>query len=125
MTERDEQIKDEAALDALFDAVRADQPVPPAALFERVAQDALREMPQMAPMASPKRRGLGWVLAALGGWPTVTGLATATVAGVWLGYTEPGSLNAVTGAIWPSADSAYGLGDLVPSYDYLLAGDDA
>lgn len=118
---------DDAALDALFAAARDDTPVPSAALLARITADAEREvaMPATIARAAPKRRGLAWLVAALGGWPAVSGLATATVAGLWLGYTEPGSLTDFTGTLWPAAESGYGLGDLVPSYDLILDGDDA
>jgi hypothetical protein len=47
--------------------------------------------------ARPASPGL-WarILDALGGWPAVSGLAAATVAGVWIGVAPPASVEDVT-----------------------------
>jgi hypothetical protein len=55
----------------------------------------------------------GW-LAAIGGWPAAAGLATATVAGLWIGYAQP-DLGAVT--LGTGADEVvYDIGGLLPGY---------
>ncbi len=69
------------------------------------------------------RGGLGgWLanlLAPIGGWPAVAGLATATVAGGWIGYASGDGLSGLTGdAI--SAGGGADLGEFMLSYDDLL-----
>ena len=65
----------------------------------------------------------GWLGAALkgiGGWPALAGLATATVAGIWIGFAQPGSLGSVADGVLET-QSAYDLGDFMPGYGNLLA----
>lgn len=84
-------------LDAFFDAGRAAAPQPSAALMARVLADAgevqaaALEPVGPAVSAAPGRRfgPLGLLLAALGGWPSVAGLASAAVAGLWIGVAQP------------------------------------
>ncbi|MCG7494293.1 hypothetical protein [Thalassobius sp. Cn5-15] len=59
-------------------------------LMDRVMADAMAVQAQaavvIAPAPGPKTRSLlRDVLAALGGWPALAGLVTASVAGVWIG----------------------------------------
>jgi len=109
-------------LELFFEAGRGAAPAPSEALLERVLADARAQQPGRAP--SPRRpaaaRGaLAGLLAALGGWPAVAGLASVTVAGIWLGYAAPGGLDGVTAALWPAQDG-YDVVDMIPSYDGLL-----
>ncbi len=62
------------------------------ALMARILADAAAEMPR--PSADAGRRGL-WsaLVSTLGGWPAVSGLAAATVAGIWLGAAPPPALD--------------------------------
>lgn len=78
-------------LEALFAAGRASAPVPDPALMARILQDGLAQQPRpVTPRVSRpllRRAGvLGQVLAALGGWRALGGMATAAAAGVWLGF---------------------------------------
>ncbi len=81
-------------LDDIFDAARGagdDMPVSDA-LMARIIADAAAEMPR--PVAMAPKRSLGTALfAALGGWTAISGLAAATVAGVWLGVSPPAALD--------------------------------
>lgn len=91
MTEHD---IDSRELDLLFATARAHRPDPSAALLSRIAADAeaLQRRPQGA--VRPARPGLfGQMRAALGGWPALGSLATATVAGVWVGISPPEDLS--------------------------------
>lgn len=82
--------KDDAVLEALFEAAIFDTPPPSDRLMDRVLADALETIPT-GPEAADKRSGVGklglfgQIINAIGGWPAVAGLATATVAGVWIG----------------------------------------
>lgn len=100
--------EDDIALDAFFSAGRAHPAAPPAALFERIAADAeavLAEARDGAARDGRAPRGAGGLLAglaaALGGWPAVAGLASAAVAGLWIGAAQPSLLTGVAG--WPAA----------------------
>ena len=118
-TDRDD---DDMMLESLFEAGRAEAPVPSQDLMARILADAQANMPAPAPIvraARPVRRGLlAGLLAAVGGWPSVATMATATVAGIWLGFAQPDTLNTLSGGtLLPgSAEAAYEVDDLVPSY---------
>ena len=99
MTDKDPQ-KD--PLEGFFDAARATAPQPSEDLMARVLADANALQPQAAPLASVVKRP-GW-LSALGGWPALAGLATATVAGVVIGVTDPTSVGDIA---FYSFDDAY------------------
>lgn len=117
-TDRD----DDKMLESLFEAGRAEAPVPSQELMARILADAQANMPAPAPIARaarPARRGLlAGLLAAVGGWPSVATMATATVAGIWLGFAQPDTLNTLSGGtLLPgSAGVAYEVDDLIPSY---------
>lgn len=55
------------------------------------------------------------MLDALGGWPAVSGLAAATVAGVWIGVAPPASVEDMAAGLWGTTVSV----PLVP-YDLGL-----
>lgn len=67
-----------------------------------------------APRERERRAGLlAALLAALGGWPAVAGLASAAVAGVWIGAASPDLVNGVVGlGDGVTEETAYDLGDL-------------
>ncbi|MEL7026010.1 MAG: hypothetical protein AAGO57_02105 [Pseudomonadota bacterium] len=76
--------KETDALDAFFDAARAE---PSADLMARVLADADAVQPVVAaPARRPEREG--W-FSIFGGWPALAGLATATVAGIGIGIADP------------------------------------
>jgi hypothetical protein len=79
-------------LDDLFGTLAQRGPLPSEALMARVLADAAALQPRAAPMqrAAPPRGGVWAVLlAALGGRGALAGLATATLAGVWIGFAQP------------------------------------
>ncbi|MDJ1007923.1 MAG: dihydroorotate dehydrogenase [Paracoccaceae bacterium] len=76
-------------LEAFFDDARAHKARPDSALKARLLEDALAHQPAPAAVAPARRGRLGSAIALLGGWPALTGLATATVAGVWIGVAQP------------------------------------
>lgn len=91
MSDRD---PDQAGLDAFFDAARAAQPHPTADLVARVLEDA-RAVQAAARSAPPRRRRTGpgeALYRLLGGWPAMAGLASAALAGVWIGAGLPDGL---------------------------------
>lgn len=96
-------------LDDLFAAARREQASP--ALLARVLTDA--EAVQARPVRrAPRWRGVLRVM--LGGAGALTGMATAALAGVWIGLAEPAPLVAVTEALL-----SQGSVDVLPTYDFL------
>lgn len=116
-------LDDDKMLEAFFEAARDDAPVPSQDLMARILADAQAELPVPAPIvrqaAAPRRRGLlASLLAAVGGWPSVATMATATVAGIWIGFAQPDALNALAGGTLLPGTTAttYEVDELVPSY---------
>ena len=119
-------------LDDFFDAARAEAPVPSAALLGRVLADAGAEQaawPVRGAVAAPARGGvLAAILGLLGGWPAVAGMASAAVAGLWIGVAAPDTVTGLAGlssatTATATADSAsYELGDLLPGLDLIGEG---
>lgn len=112
---------DETALDAFFDAGRADAVPTSPRLMERVMADAVAEADARELFAGTRRAPspglLARALATIGGWPAVAGLVTATAAGIWIGAARPEALG----------DLALGFGGDATLYDYaeLMPGLDA
>ncbi len=102
-------------LEGFFEAGRKDAPAVPADLMERVFGDALAEMP--APPAAARPGPLARFSEAIGGWPSMAGLATAAVAGLWIGYAQPVGLEILAGG--EETALAFELGDLLPGYGGL------
>jgi hypothetical protein len=89
MTDRDEHM-----LDDIFAQARAVAPIPSDDLIARVMAGAT--VPQSAPQPAPRRSFGQQVLDLLGGWTAVSGLVTATCAGVWIGVAPPSSVQDYT-----------------------------
>lgn len=108
-------------LDDIFGAARDAAPDMPPALMDRILQDAERMQQAPAPVAAPKApRGWRRLVQEFGGWPSLTGLAAATLAGVWIGYS-----GTVQDYVWPGSDTGYDVVDLLPSFTQLIAEGDA
>lgn len=86
MTERD---KDDAALEALFDAGRTRAPVPSDDLMARLAADAERALPRPAIQPAPRRS----VFARFAPFFAASGLSGAAALGIWVGFAMPEVLN--------------------------------
>jgi len=129
MSKTEHPMLDEAALEAVFEAARAEAPPPSEALLARIVADAEttaagRERPARA--ARPRRAGLiAAAIGALGGWPALAGMVTATAASVWLGFAAPDELNTLAGGLLLSDDTglatSYELDDIVPDATGLSA----
>lgn len=86
-------------LDALFAQARKDEARPDDALTARILADADDVQAGFASAQPARPAGASlWarLLDGLGGWPAVSGLAAATVAGVWIGVAPPASVADVT-----------------------------
>jgi len=115
MTMTDKNIPTEAELEALFAEAAGAPVVPSAALLDRVMADADRISGARGQRAPARPGWLAALIATLGGWPAVAGLATATVAGIWIGYAAPDTLNQLTDGYL--AVGSYEFGDLLPAVD--------
>ncbi len=90
MTDRNDDI-----LEDIFAQARTVAPTPSDDLIARVMAGAT--VPQSAAARPTPRRSLGQqVLDLLGGWTAVSGLVTATCAGVWIGVSPPESVQDYT-----------------------------
>jgi len=90
---------DITALKAHFEAARSHAARPSEALLARVLADAMQIQEEQAETPAPQGRAPAheagfWrqVFQGLGGWPALTGLATATVVGIWIGASPPSGL---------------------------------
>lgn len=86
-------------MEAYYNAARSEVAAPSAELMARVLSDAQAVQAGLItpPDRITKRRpSLRQAFRALGGWPAVAGLATATVAGVWIGATKPDAMTRYT-----------------------------
>lgn len=116
-------------LEAFFKALGDEPEEVSPDLLERVladaydAQDLLAVEAFVEPQPEPAERSrglLGSLLDTIGGWPAVAGLATATVAGVWIGYNPPAAFDTLTLTLM---DSSYGasIGETLPDFIDQLA----
>ena len=122
MSKSDKTMLSDTALDEIFAAGRDATPTPSDAVLARILADAEGVLDARA--APAPRRGVDdrpglWarILSGLGGWPAVAGMATATVAGVWLGFASPDQLNELAGGLLlPDASglTSYDLEDILP-----------
>ncbi len=64
-------------------------------LAARIVADAAAQMPRRAARPAPRFGAV--LLAALGGWAAVGGLAAATVAGIWIGVSPPAAVDGLLG----------------------------
>ncbi|MGP3697507.1 dihydroorotate dehydrogenase [Rhodobacter sp. NSM] len=111
----------ESDLEDLFAEARRGAPVPSADLMTRILADAAAEMPApvpVAPVPAP-RGGRRWRVALFGGGGLFAGLATATLAGIWIGVAQPAP---VAEALWGgSAGDQLESVDLVPGYELFAS----
>jgi len=110
-------------LEALFDVAKTQELQPSDALMARILADAEAEQPpHLALLTTKTRTGRGLfkqLWGAIGGWPAVAGLATATMAGLWIGM-NPSVYVADVMAQYTGSDSDLYLVDFVSAYDFDL-----
>ncbi|MFK7938821.1 MAG: hypothetical protein AB8B82_05540 [Roseovarius sp.] len=106
-------------LEALFESARTHAPAPSAALMARVSTDAHAQQgaatahPVPVPVSAPGLWSQIWQ--GLGGWPAVSGLATATCAGIWLGVYPPQTMAGMT-------EGLFGVDPVSPLIDMSFEG---
>jgi hypothetical protein len=114
-----EQHQTNQTLEAFFEAGRTAAPQPSGDLMARILADAeAARVFAAAPRAV--RRGL-WasLMAAIGGWPAVASLATATVAGLYIGVSPPAQLEDFAVTYLGATDYAVS-GDFAPGFEDIL-----
>ena len=79
----------DAALEALFEDAKANPTDLPDNLFAKITADAAAMQPVPSPVAPRSQTLWSGLVAALGGWPTFGSLATAAVAGLYIGVSDP------------------------------------
>lgn len=98
-TERDEDMLD-GALAQMLAATPADL-TPSEDLLNRIMMDADDVLAQSAVAPATARPSFGAMLLDLvGGWPSLGGLAAATVAGLWIGVVQPAALTDLSTSLW-------------------------
>lgn len=115
---------DASGLEAFFAAARETAPAPSSELMARIVADAEAELAARERPQAPMPRATGWrrlmgALRAIGGVPALAGMVTATVAGVWLGFATPDSLNTLSGGLLltdTTTATSYDLEDMLPGY---------
>jgi len=98
------------AMDRLFDAAKEARPTPTLAFMARLEADAAASVPRPEPRprpAAPARTS--W----LGGLFTATGLSGAALAGVWIGFAMPETLETFT----LTSDDTIALSSFLPGAD--------
>jgi hypothetical protein len=107
-------------LESLFAEARAGRPSPSAGLTARIMADAdaVQAGFRTAPVPAKPRRWADWI-AAMGGNGVLAGLATATLAGLWLGFAQPAPVLTLTQTVSDAfaADAGLGAVELIPSLD--------
>lgn len=94
---------DEKLLEAAFAQARTPDTAPSEGLMDRIMIDADSVLADASVPAAPTgaKQGFGaMILDAVGGWPSLSGLAAATVAGVWIGVAAPAALTNISTGIW-------------------------
>ena len=110
-------------LERFFRAARTAAPEPSAAFLDRLTVQAAAAQPRPAAPGRPRRRGLVSALAsALGGWGALGGfaggMATATVAGLWIGLAGAPTLVQAVG-LGSTVTAAAEAGTYLPDADVL------
>lgn len=123
MTDRDREHGFDHGLEAFFDAAKAAPEPASLALMTRVMQDAQAVQGGLVPGGDEAARTgfFAMVLKALGGWPALGGLVTATVTGVWIGFSPVlGVGTAVTTALGTAASEEAYLDDYLAGFDFAF-----
>lgn len=105
MTMTNDKTNDDKMLEAVFAQARTPDLVPSEGLLDRIMMDADAVLADAAPVAAeaPRRPKQGFgamVLDIIGGWPSFSGLAAATVAGLWIGVAPPAALSELSSGLW-------------------------
>ena len=121
---------DDLALAGFYAAARDDAPEPDAPLLSRVLAAGLAEQTAIAAARTPpvvaRPAPRGWS-GRFGNWGAATGLVSATLTGLWLGFSPPigiaGLADGVLGTSLAGSAAVVDQVDLLPSIEtYLVEG---
>ena len=119
----DERTTEDKALLTLLDLARDASAEPSAELLERVYSGATEELDRrQSHTPSPgrrRKRKLAGIAAAVGGWPALAGMATAMLAGIWIGISPPDLLVSLENGFISSETDLY-FAELMPALDGFL-----
>lgn len=90
----------DSELDNLFASARAETVAPSDALLARIVADAGAVGDARVLPAQPVLGFWQTLRAVIGGWPALGGMATATLAGVWIGFAPPPVIDALATTVW-------------------------
>lgn len=109
--------KNDVFLEQFFEAARVDDVAPSEDLQTRVLADAAAALVQDV----PERRAAFWpsLLEMFGGWPALSGVAAAGVAGLWFGLAPPAAVESLAADLLGTTTEVSFFTDV----DYLIAGD--
>ncbi|SIT12333.1 hypothetical protein SAMN05421759_11813 [Roseivivax lentus] len=107
-TERGQKRDD--PLERYFEAGRNAPERPDPAFLARLAEQAAGMAADHRNREARPLRGtaLGQIREALGGWPALSGLAAAGLAGLWIGIAGPGPIADPLAVLWTGAENAAG-----------------
>ena len=106
MTEDREKTID---LEPFFEAGRNDAPQLSAALMDRIMEDIDQVADERLAVKPLKARPNIWqrVLEGIGGWPTLSGMATAGVVGIVFGISPPDAVSDFTSTVLTGTSDLY------------------
>lgn len=107
---------DDKKLEAYFQAERGASVAPSDDLMARILADATaQQVPVVGPVLVSNSNPWPAFWAAIGGWPTVTGMTTAGLVGVWVGFSQPIGLDELANNYLGLGADSY-LVDLLPAF---------
>ncbi len=108
--------EDDTRLDQLFAQARQDRPALPDDLAVRILTDAEAVRLDLAkPKRSAPRSVFRRMVEGIGGWQGLSGLAAASVAGLWIGFAAPDFLPDAATYLYGS-EATFALADLDTSF---------
>lgn len=128
-THLDHSQEPDDVLDAFFDAAKAAPARASGALLDQVLADAQSVQDAASDRGvglAETRNGLfSGLIKALGGWPALGGLATATVAGVWIGVSPALGVGDAMANVVGLQDNAALVVDLTSDFGFSFVEGDA
>ena len=80
---------DDQFLDAILKDAQSQAPLPTEELVSRILLDAEQNQPVLEPQTQIKGSYWSQLLLVIGGWPALSSVTAAGVAGLWIGLTPP------------------------------------
>jgi len=132
MAKTKKNMLDDAELEVFFDAAKSRRTEASEVFLMSIVADASaqqveqQQAPALSSFANLEASNAGrslWsrIVSGIGGWPAVAGMASATVAGVWIGLSSPAQLEVLSGGLivagnYSASETEFELEDLEPSY---------